>query len=99
MAALISFCLSPWIEEGAVNSIVGRRTAKGQQMRWPVPGAHMLTQVRTGDVNGEPRDRLRVDFRKHAPWSPWRSAPSHSSGARRDPEKLPLSTSVKLQPR
>ena len=53
-----------------MNSIVGRRTAKSQQMRWPVPGAHMLMQVRTADVNGEPRDRLRVDFRKPDPLVP-----------------------------
>jgi hypothetical protein len=53
-----------------VNSIVGRRMAKSQQMRWSVPGAHLLMQVRTADVNGELRDRLRADFRTPAPLVP-----------------------------
>ena len=58
------------LAEGAVNSIVGKRTAKSQQMRWSVRGAHMLMQVRTADVNGELRDRLRSDFRKPDPVIP-----------------------------
>lgn len=53
-----------------MNSIVGKRTAKSQQMRWSVRGAHMLMQVRTADVNGELRDRLRSDFRKPDPVIP-----------------------------
>ena len=52
------------LAESAVNSIVGKRMAKSQQMRWSVRGAHMLMQVRTADVNGELRDRLRAEFRK-----------------------------------
>jgi hypothetical protein len=55
------------LAEGAVNSIVGKRMAKSQQMRWSVLGAHMLMQVRTADVNGELRDRLRANFRKPDP--------------------------------
>jgi hypothetical protein len=58
------------LAEGAVNSIVGKRMAKSQQMRWSVRGAHMLMQVRTADVNGELRDRLRADFRKPDPVIP-----------------------------
>ena len=55
------------LAESAVNSIVGKRLAKSQQMRWPVRGAHLLMQVRTADVNGELRDRLRAEFRKADP--------------------------------
>jgi hypothetical protein len=55
------------LAEGAVNSIAGKRMAKSQQMRWSVRGAHMLMQVRTADVKGELRDRLRAEFRKPDP--------------------------------
>jgi hypothetical protein len=55
------------LAEGAVNSIVGRRMADNQQMRWSVRGAHMLMQVRTADINGELRDQLRAIFRKADP--------------------------------
>ena len=51
------------LREGAVNSIVGKRMAKRQQMRGSIRGAHMLMQVRTAHVNGELRDRLRAEFR------------------------------------
>jgi hypothetical protein len=64
------FRVASTLAEGAVNSIVGRRMAKSQQMRWSVPGAHLLMQVRTADVNGELRDRLRADFRTPAPLVP-----------------------------
>jgi hypothetical protein len=64
------FRVASTLAEGAVNSIVGRRMAKSQQMRWSVRGAHMLMQVRTADVNGELRDRLRADFRKPNPLVP-----------------------------
>ena len=64
------FRVASTLAEGAVNSIVGKRMAKSQQMRWSVRGAHMLMQVRTADVNGELRDRLRVDFRKADPLVP-----------------------------
>ena len=55
------------LAESAVNSIVGKRLAKSQQTRWSVRGAHMLMQVRTADINGELRDRLRAEFRKPDP--------------------------------
>jgi hypothetical protein len=58
------------LAEGAVNSIVGKRMAKSQQMRWSVQGAHMLMQVRTADANGELRNRLRAEFRKPDPSVP-----------------------------
>jgi len=56
--------------ENQGDSIVGKRTAKSQQMRWSVQGAHMLMQVRTADINGELRDRLRAEFRKPDPSVP-----------------------------
>src|SRR5271165_3255600 len=55
------------LAESAVNSLVGKRMAKSQQMRWSVRGAHMLMQVWTADINGELRDRLRAEFRKPDP--------------------------------
>jgi len=69
------FRVASTLAEGAVNSIVGRRMAKSQQMRWSVRGAHMLMQVRTADVNGELRDRLRADFRKPDPLVPFAFRP------------------------
>jgi hypothetical protein len=50
------------LAESAVNSLVGKRMVKKQQMRWSTHGAHMLMQVRTADLNGELRDRLRAPF-------------------------------------
>ena len=55
------------LAESAVNSLVGKRMAKSQQMRWSPSGAHMLMQVRTADINGELRDRLRAEFRRPVP--------------------------------
>jgi len=53
--------------ESAVNSLVGKRMVKKQQMRWSLHGAHMLMQVRTAEINGELRDRLRAPFRQPEP--------------------------------
>nr|WP_155936653.1 hypothetical protein [Mesorhizobium ciceri] len=55
------------LAESAVNSLVGKRMVKKQQMRWSPHGAHMLMQVRTADLNGELRDRLRAPFRQPEP--------------------------------
>lgn len=55
------------LAESAVNSLVGKRMIKKQQMRWSLHGAHMLMQVRTADLNGELRDRLRAPFRQPEP--------------------------------
>ena len=52
------------LAESAVNSLVSKRLVKKQQMRWSHHGAHMLVQVRTAEVNGELRDRLRAPFRQ-----------------------------------
>lgn len=58
------------LAESAVNSLVGKRMVKKQQMRWSIHGAHMLMQVRTADLNGELRDRLRSPFRQLEPSVP-----------------------------
>lgn len=55
------------LAESAVNSLVGKRMVKKQQMRWSLHGAHMLMQVRTADLNGELRNRLRASFRQPEP--------------------------------
>ncbi len=55
------------LAESAVNSLVGKRMAKKQQMRWSRHGAHMLMQVRTAELNGDLRDRLRAPFRQPEP--------------------------------
>jgi hypothetical protein len=55
------------LAESAVNSLVGKRMVKKQQMRWSLHGAHMLMQVRTAEINGELRDRLRAPFRQPEP--------------------------------
>lgn len=38
--------VAPTLAESAVNSLVGKRMVKKQQMRWSLHGAHMLMQVR-----------------------------------------------------
>lgn len=55
------------LAESAVNSLVGKRMVKKQQMRWTLHGAHMLMQVRTAEINGELRDRLRAPVRQPGP--------------------------------
>ncbi|WP_417426875.1 hypothetical protein [Hoeflea sp.] len=52
------------LAESAVNSLVGKRMVKKQQMRWSLHGANMLMQVRTAEANSELRDRLRAPFRQ-----------------------------------
>ena len=55
------------LAESAMNSLVSKRMVKKQQMCWSRHGAHMLMQVRTAEVNGELRDRLRAPFRQPEP--------------------------------
>ena len=74
-----SAAISNWSWPGAVVEVAarpaaaisspptGKRMVKSQQMRWSLRGAHMLMQVRTADLNGELRDRLRAEFRMPAP--------------------------------
>ena len=80
------------LAESAVNSLVGKRMAKSQQMSWSARGAHMLMQVRTADINGELRDRLRAEFRKPDPPVPSAFRPKPPLLRRLTPEKLPLSS-------
>lgn len=61
------FRVATTLAESAVNSLVGKRMVKKQQMRWSLHGAHMLMQVRTAEINGELRDRLRAPFRQLEP--------------------------------
>lgn len=54
------------LAESAVNSLVAKRIVK-KQVRWSLHGAHMLMQVRTAELNGELRDRLRIQFQQPEP--------------------------------
>lgn len=58
------------LAELAVNSLVSKRMVKKQQMRWSRHGAHALMQVRTAELNGELRNRLRAPFRQPEPSAP-----------------------------
>jgi hypothetical protein len=58
------------LAESAVNSLVAKRMVKKQQMRWSQHGAHMLMHVRTAEINGGLRDRLRARFREPEPQVP-----------------------------
>jgi hypothetical protein len=49
--------------ESTVNTVIGKRFAKKQQMQWSHKGAHLLLQMRTRVLNGE----LRAKF---AEWYP-----------------------------
>ncbi|MFS8048733.1 hypothetical protein [Rhizobium sp. BR 314] len=54
----------------AVNSLVCKRMVTKQQMCWTVHGAHMLMHVRTAEINGVVRDRLRAPSRQPGPNMP-----------------------------
>ncbi|PAP98941.1 hypothetical protein CIT25_27985 [Mesorhizobium mediterraneum] len=43
------------------------RVKASQADRWSLHGAHMLMQVRTADLNGELRNRLRAPYRQPEP--------------------------------
>lgn len=58
------------LAESAVNSLVGKRMVKKQQMRWSRHGADMLMQVRTAELNGELRNRLPAPYRQPEPSVP-----------------------------
>ena len=49
--------------ESTVNTVVGKRFAKRQQMRWSRPGAHLMLQTRTRTLDGTLR-------RKFEEWYP-----------------------------
>ena len=44
--------------ESAVNTVVGKRFGKRQQMQWSKPGAHLLLQTRTRTLDGTLREKF-----------------------------------------
>ena len=44
--------------ESTVNTMVGKRFAKRQQMRWSKRGAHLLLQIRARTLDGTPRKKF-----------------------------------------
>lgn len=44
--------------ESTVNTVVGKRFAKRQQMRWSKPGAHLMLQTRTRTLDGTLRPKF-----------------------------------------
>ena len=49
--------------ESTVNTVVDKRFAKRQQMRWSKPGAHLMLQTRTRTLDGT----LRAKFEQWYP--------------------------------
>ena len=49
--------------ESLVNSLLGKRFTKKQQMQWTAEGAHLLLQTRTKTINHE----LAAKFREWYP--------------------------------
>ena len=45
--------------ESTVNTVVGKRFSKKQQMRWSRAGAHLMLQTRTRVLDGTLRTRLQ----------------------------------------
>ena len=44
--------------ESAINTVVGKRFGKRQQMQWSKPGAHLLLQTRTRTLDGTLRGKF-----------------------------------------
>ena len=44
--------------ESAINTVVGKRFGKRQQMRWSKPGAHLMLQARTRALDGTLREKF-----------------------------------------
>ena len=44
--------------ESAINTVVGKRFGKRQQMQWSKPGAHLMLQVRTRTLDGTLRGKF-----------------------------------------
>ena len=44
--------------ESSINTVVGKRFGKRQQMRWSKPGAHLLLQTRTRTLDGTLRGKF-----------------------------------------
>ena len=70
--------VSPGFVESTVNTVVGKRFGKKQQMRWSIHGAHLMLQTRTCTLDGT----LRAKFEQ---WDPG----MNSSGNIRMAAQLP----------
>ena len=44
--------------ESAINTVVGKRFGKRQQMQRSKPGAHLMLQARTGALDGTLREKF-----------------------------------------
>ena len=44
--------------ESAINTVVGKRFGKRQQMQWSKPGAHLLLQTRRQTLDGTLREKF-----------------------------------------
>ena len=52
--------------ESLVNSLLGKRFTKKQQMQWTHAGAHLLLQTQTRVINGEPPATFRKWYPTYA---------------------------------
>ena len=50
--------VSTGLVDSAVNTVVGKRFGKRQQMRWSKPGAHLMLQARTRALDGTLREKF-----------------------------------------
>ena len=55
------------VAESTVNTVVGKRFTKRQQMRWSKPGAHRMLQTRTRVLDGTLRDKFEQWYPGLAP--------------------------------
>ena len=77
--------------ESAINTVVGKRFGKRQQIRWSKGGAHLMLQARTRTLDGTLRGKFEqwypglkagdrsVEAEQRMPRS-WASCPVHGSG-------------------
>ena len=48
--------------ESAINTVVGKRSGKRQQMQWSKPGAHLMLGTRTRALDGTLREKFEQWF-------------------------------------
>ncbi len=51
-------CVSTGFVESTVNTVVGKRFGKRQQMRWSKQGAHLMLQTRARTLDGTLRSKF-----------------------------------------
>jgi hypothetical protein len=51
--------VSTGFDESTVNTVVGKRFCKRQQMRWSKTGAHLMLQTRTRILDGTLREKFK----------------------------------------